>query len=212
MREELTALVARSGDEVARRHAPRLAYYLELLLEANETMNLVSASSADPTNLVERHLLDSLFAVRFLPGLLPGDGPFRLLDVGSGGGFPAIPLLIARGDLAGTLVEATGKKARFLEGVIRALDLTAHVVNARFPSPQMKSAAPFDLLTSRAVADGGALVRSARPFLSPGARALLWTSEPLLPEIRKRSGIQSLQFHRTPGAQVRGVAVLECST
>jgi 16S rRNA (guanine527-N7)-methyltransferase len=187
----------------------RLARYLQLVESANARVNLVSRASAAAEELVERHLLDSLLALPLLP---PPAGRRRLLDIGSGGGFPAIPLLIARPDLDGTLVEATGKKARFLQEVIRELDLTARVLNARFPAPQMTEQTRFDLLTSRAVADAGALVRQAAPFLSARAVAILWTTEPLLDGIRRRTGIQSLRFHRSPGAQLRGLAVLECST
>lgn len=189
---------------------PRFARFLELVLEANAQMNLVSGRSASVDVLVDRHLLDALSALPLLP---PETGrPLRLLDLGSGGGFPAIPLLIARRDLEGTLVESRTKKARFLESATAALHLTARVVNARFPDPSMDTLPPFDVLTTRAVAAAGKLVRQARPRLANGARALLWTSEPLLAEIRKDSGIQSLRFHKTPGSQLRGVASLECST
>jgi 16S rRNA (guanine527-N7)-methyltransferase len=191
-------------------HLHRLVRFLELVLAANDEINLVSRASSAADELVERHLLDALFGLPLLPP--PNGKKIRLLDVGSGGGFPAVPLLVVRPDLEGTLIDATAKKCRFLDAARKELDLTARVLNARFPAPQMETDAPFDLMTSRAVADAGGLVRDARKVLSKGARVLLWTSEPLLPEIRKRSGIQSLRFHRTPETQVRGVAVLECST
>lgn len=186
----------------------RLAAFLGLLLRANGEVNLVSRREAVPETLVERHLADALEA---LP-LLPLSGPGRLLDVGSGGGFPAIPLLLVRPDLEGVLVEATGKKARFLEEAVRSLGLTARVVNARFPDPAlelMKNAAPCDLLTSRAVAGAGEIARKARPALRPGAVALFWTSEPLLPELRRALPGARVGFRRSPGAERRGIAVVE---
>ncbi|MGZ6972191.1 MAG: RsmG family class I SAM-dependent methyltransferase, partial [Thermoanaerobaculia bacterium] len=70
-----------------------LAKFLSLLLEKNEAMNLVSARSAEPSVLVGTHLFDSLLGLALLPRP-QGDRPLRLLDLGSGGGFPAIPLLI----------------------------------------------------------------------------------------------------------------------
>jgi len=186
----------------------RLAAFLELLLRANGEVNLVSRREAVPERLVDRHLADALEAIP----LLPPSGPVRLLDVGSGGGFPAIPLLLVRPDLEGVLVEATGKKARFLEGAVRSLGLTARVVNARFPDPAlelMKNAAPCDLLTSRAVAGAGEIARQARPALRPGAVALFWTSEPLLPELRRALPGARVGFRRSPGAERRGIAVVE---
>jgi 16S rRNA (guanine(527)-N(7))-methyltransferase RsmG len=193
------------------REAPRLALFLRLLSAANERMNLVSAAAARPEELVGRHLLDAL---RGLP-LLPGPGPTgrTLLDIGSGGGFPAVPLLIVRGDLRGTLVESTRKKSRFLSEAVGELSLTAEVANARFPdSFPMTPPARFDLLTSRAVAEAGRLVRAARPLLRPGAKVLLWTTEALYPALVRDSRCGESSFSRSPGAESRGIALLGCFT
>ena len=194
------------------REARRLSRFLTRLRAANERMNLVSAAAALPEELVARHLFDALYALPLLPP--PRSGVLlRLLDIGSGGGLPAIPLLIVRRDLRGTLAEATAKKCRFLADACRELSLTARVVNARFPdSFPMEPPARFDLLTSRAVARAGRLVRAAKPLLAPGARALLWTTERLFAELVRASGVKESSFHRSPGAESRGIALLECST
>lgn len=193
------------------REAPRLARFLVLLSAAGERMNLVSAAAARPEELVGRHLFDALQGLPFLPE--PGRGSLFLLDIGSGGGFPALPLLVVRGDLRGTLVESTRKKSRFLAETLRELSLTAEVANARFPdSFPMRPPARFDLLTSRAVAQAGRLVRAARPLLRPGAGALLWTTEALLPGIVRESGCGRSSFRRTRGAESRGIALLESFT
>lgn len=193
------------------REAPRLARFLELLREAGERMNLMSAAALRAEELVSRHLADALWGLPLLPG--PAPGGFSLLDIGSGGGLPALPLLIVRGDLRGTLVESTGKKCRFLAAALRELSLTAEVVNARFPASfPMKPPARFDLLTSRAVAEAGRLVRAARPLLRPGARALLWTTEALYPELVRASRCCGSSFHRAPDAERRGIALLESFT
>jgi 16S rRNA (guanine527-N7)-methyltransferase len=193
--------------------AERLSAFLELLLGANESVNLVSRKEAVPETLVRRHLLDALEALPLLPA--PTGRPLRLLDVGSGGGFPAIPLLLARRDLEGTLVESIGKKARFLESAIAALGLTARVVNARFPGPAlelMRKDPPCDLLTSRAVAGAGEIVRDARRALAPGALALLWTGEGLLDDVRRALPSARVTFRKSPGADRRGLARVECFT
>ena len=206
------ALLA-SGAEGALPSADGLAAYLALLLRANEEMNLVSRKEAVRETLVSRHLLDALEALPLLPE--PSGQPRRLLDIGSGGGFPAIPLLVSRRDLEGVLVESTGKKARFLEGVVRELGLTARVVNARFPDPAlelMRKTAPCDLLTSRAVAGAGEIARLARPVLARGAVALLWTTEPLLGELRGSLPGARIGFRKSPGADRRGIARVECFT
>jgi 16S rRNA (guanine527-N7)-methyltransferase len=193
------------------REAARLARFLALLLSANERMNLVSAAATQPAELVGRHLFEALRGLPLLPG--PRPGGLSLLDIGSGGGFPAIPLLIVRGDLRGTLVESTRKKGRFLSEALGELSLTAEVANARFPdSFPMKPSARFDLLTSRAVAEAGRLVRAARPLLRSGARALLWTTEALYPGLARGSRCGASTFSRAPDAQSRGIALLECFT
>jgi len=188
-----------------------LARFLSFLLEKNAAMNLVSARSADPGVLVETHVLDALLGLALLPR--PRGRPIRLLDLGSGGGFPAIPLLLVRGDLEGTLVESSGKKAAYLREALSHLALTARVVNARFPDSFPMGGNPlYDVLTTRAVASAGRYVRAARPFLSPGAKALLWTSEPLAAEAVRTSGAAQSFFRRAPGAERRGILSLECFT
>ncbi len=201
--EEERAAVANAAD--------RLAEFLSILLEKNETMNLVSARSADPGVLVETHLFDALLGLALLPR--PHGGVVRLLDLGSGGGFPAIPLLIVRPDLVGTLVESSRKKAAYLDGALDRLALTARSVNARFPdSFPMEEARRFDVLTTRAVGSAGKLVNAARPILAPGARALLWTTRPLSDEAREASRAKKQAFHPAPGADLRGILSLECFT
>jgi 16S rRNA (guanine527-N7)-methyltransferase len=201
-------LPAENGAAVAE-EAPRLARFLEQLLKANERMNLVSAAAAQPEELVRRHLFDALLGLALLPR--PRAGGLRLLDVGSGGGLPAVPLLIVRGDLRATLVESTVKKSRFLEVTVRDLSLTAEVVNTRFPAGFSGRPASYDVLTSRAVASAGRLVRAARPFLTPLGTVLLWTTRDLLDGIRRDSGRQDVTFERMPGAEKRGIAVLRAA-
>jgi 16S rRNA (guanine527-N7)-methyltransferase len=208
---DLVALLPAESAGVVTRETQRLSRFLVLLRAANERMNLVSAAAARPEELVGRHLFDALLGLPLLP--LPRPGALNLLDVGSGGGLPAVPLLIVRGDIRATLVESTAKKSRFLADTCRELSLTAEVVNARFPhSFPMQPRARFDLLTSRAVARAGHLVRTSRPLLAKRARALLWTTEGLYAELVRTSGCAESSFHRTPGAESRGIAVLESFT
>ena len=207
------AALAGAGLPIGVAAAERLAAFLDLLLRRNEAVNLVSRKEATFETLLSRHVLDALEGLPLLPA--PAGRTQRLLDIGSGGGFPAIPLLLARGDLEGVLVDATGKKARFLEEVIGALELTARVVNARFPDPaidRMKSAPPCDLLTSRAVADAGGILRQARPVMRPGAVAFFWTTERLVGELRRDLPGAVVSFSRSAGADRRGIARVECFT
>jgi 16S rRNA (guanine527-N7)-methyltransferase len=214
LEEMVRSLVARvPAEERARVLAAsgRLAAFLAILLEKNTEMNLVSERSAAPGVLAEEHLFDALLGLPLLPR--PGGRAARLVDLGSGGGFPAIPLLVVRSDLEGTLVESSRKKSAYLAEAIERLALTAQVLNARFPgSFPMADTLRYDVLTTRAVGSAGKLVRAARPLLSPGGRALLWTSEPLAAEAKRASRAGRASFHRAPGAERRGILLLECFT
>jgi 16S rRNA (guanine527-N7)-methyltransferase len=193
----VAAVAARFGVPAA---VPRLTRYLELLVEANEVVNLVSRRAS--TEDLIGHVSDSLAAL----GLVPDDRPLRLLDVGSGGGFPAIPILLCRNNLTSVLVEATAKKTAFLKEACSSLGLTAEVANARFPDSFPKRMPPFHLMTSRAVADPLGLASAARPFLAPEGRALLFTTRRVLAESRSRL---RYRFEAIPGTEQRGIAIVE---
>jgi 16S rRNA (guanine527-N7)-methyltransferase len=195
--------------EVAGESRASLESYLAFLIERNARTNLVSARSAEPSAL-GGHLFDALFGLPFLP---PRGKGRRLLDVGSGGGFPALPLLLVREDLAGTLVDSAAKKCAFLAEAAARLALTVEVVNARFPdSFSMTDHGPFDVLTTRAVGSAGNVVRAARRVLAGGARALLWTTAPLADAAVRQSRAKESAFHAVPRSERRGILVLGCFT
>jgi 16S rRNA (guanine527-N7)-methyltransferase len=103
--------------------APQLAAistYVDLLLRWNAKLNLTAVR--EPENIVTRHIGESLFCATHL--LRPDALPSHMIDVGSGAGFPGLPLKIYAAHLRLTLIEAQQKKATFLKEVIRALQLT----------------------------------------------------------------------------------------
>jgi 16S rRNA (guanine527-N7)-methyltransferase len=104
----------------------RFARYLGLLLDASRQFNLTAVT--DPDEAWVRHIADSLTLLPLLASL----GASSVIDVGAGGGLPGIPLAIAMPDVRFTLLEATGKKARFLEETAAALGLAnVAVINDR---------------------------------------------------------------------------------
>ena len=121
MARAVAALPA-AAREAAERELAALEAYVAFLLERNADVNLVSARAADPEALASSHLFDALFGLPFLPP----PGAARLLDLGSGGGFPALPLLLVRRDIEGTLVDSVRKKCAFLADAVKHLALTAH--------------------------------------------------------------------------------------
>jgi 16S rRNA (guanine527-N7)-methyltransferase len=144
--------------------------YLALLLAMNEQMNLTAIVDAEQA--WEKHGLDALSLLPHLDGLRPG---MRLADVGSGGGVPGIILAAARPDLKVTLIEATLKKAAFLEAVVTTLGLAQVTVRAVRVEALHRSevAGTFDVVTARAVAKLSALVPLVAPLVRPGGRLLL---------------------------------------
>lgn len=148
--------------------ADRLAAYLSLVEERNRAVNLVSRSAVE--RLVESQLLPSLAVLR----AVPAGAATRVVDVGSGGGFPAIPLRILRPDVRLDLVEATGKKCDFLREVVVALDLADTVVHwcrVEQPVAELLARGPFDVLTARAVGSPERIREAARCLLTPGGAA-----------------------------------------
>jgi 16S rRNA (guanine527-N7)-methyltransferase len=138
-------------------------YYRELLIW-NEKMNLVSVRT--PEEIVIKHFVDSLTP---MPYIIAPQG--RLLDIGSGGGFPGIPLKIARPALQVSFLEASRKKSSFLRHLIRQLPLSrAVVIHARVESAMTDDAHrhAFHTVISRAAFKMPELFTMARFFLSPG--------------------------------------------
>jgi 16S rRNA (guanine527-N7)-methyltransferase len=138
----------------------QLLAFLDLLLKWNKTYNLTALR--DPDQAISHHLLDSL---AILPHV--GDGP--LLDVGSGGGLPGIPLAIARPDLAVCMVDTVQKKTTFLQQAVIELGLkNVTVHHARVE----EMVGQFAQITSRAFAELSLFVNLTRHLLAPGGRWL----------------------------------------
>jgi 16S rRNA (guanine527-N7)-methyltransferase len=146
--------------EAAQVHA--LMNFVALLREWNQRFNLTSIT--EPMEIVSKHLLDSLAVLPQLRGLC-------IADVGSGAGFPGLPLAVANPDRRFVLIESTAKKARFLRHAIETLDLpNAEVVQGRAES--YKPEALFDSVLSRALGSLAEFVRVAGHLAGQGGRLL----------------------------------------
>lgn len=118
----------------------------------------------DPEQLVQRQIGESLFAARFV------DIPGTLMDFGSGGGFPGIPLQIALPTLRVTLAESQGKKASFLREALRSLGLNAEVWSSRVES--MPADRVFGVVAMRAVDQAAAMLPIAQERVAPEGKLL----------------------------------------
>ena len=168
----------------------RLGDFLARMLAMNELMNLTAIK--DPVEAWEKHILDALTLFPHLAELSAGA---RLVDIGSGGGIPGIPLAIVRPDLQVTLVEATLKKATFLTAVSAALGLTNVSVRAERAEQLGKGdlRGMFDAVTARAVGRLVMLVPLTSPFARPGGLVLLVKGQRAEEEIAEASWVLGRQ-------------------
>ena len=142
----------------------RFDKYAEMLVETNKTMNLTAIT--EPDDIVNKHFADCLSVFNEVSF----DRGAKVIDVGTGAGFPGIVLLIARPDLKMTLMDSTKKRLTFIESVLRELGLEADVVHARAEEAgqSKKFREQFDIVTARAVANMNILSEYCLPLLKVG--------------------------------------------
>ncbi len=144
-------------------------FYQQELLDWNTRFNLTAIT--DPEEVQIKHFLDSLSLLAVYD-----EAQTRLLDIGSGAGFPGVPLKIVRPQWHVTLLEATGKKVTFLHHIIETLHLEGTVAlqgRAEELAHQVAYRAKFDLVTARAVASLSALLEYSAPYCRVGGSIVL---------------------------------------
>ena len=178
-------LLSESAEALPERGAARLAQHAALIRHWGKLRNLVGAG--DMEKLETRHIEDSLSLLAFLqapplPDVPPKNGHrWQLVDVGSGAGFPGLPLAIARPDIHVTLVERSESKGRFLRQAVIELGLS----NATVCIADANTLAPgtFQVATARAVAPPPDVWPLLRRLLCPGGVALLQARRALAPSM-----------------------------
>ena len=153
-----------------------LTAFLEMLTEANAVMNLVGPDSLP--DFWNRHAWDSAQLLALQPQAL------TWADLGAGAGFPGVVLAILlkhRPDAHVWLIDSLGKRCRFLEQVVEALDLAATVVNGRAEEQDVE----VDIVTARAVAPMEKLLAYAQPYFQLGAQGLFLKGEKAEAELKE---------------------------
>lgn len=162
LQTQLAAGVAALGLALPQGAEEKLLAYLALLDKWNRVYNLTAVRETG--RMVSHHLLDSLAAVPFFQAA-------AVLDVGSGGGLPGVPLAIARPEIQVTLIDSIAKKTAFLLQAKAELGLVnLHVVTSRVEDYRPESG--FDIITSRAFSDLKEFVMLTRHLLNPGGQWL----------------------------------------
>lgn len=218
-RMERLAVEARelAGIELTPGQLAAFAAYAALLREWNERFNLTAITDDDGIRV--KHFLDSLTVLKALPA-----GALRVADVGTGAGFPGLPLKIVRPELWLTLIEATGKKVTFLEAVVAALklrDVTVAKARAEEVGQDAAHRERHDWVLARAVAELPVLLEYTLPLARVGGGVVAQKGESAAAEAESAAGaarrlggkLRELRPVRLPGlAEPRFLVVYDKST
>ena len=167
--------------ELSSEQVLKIQQYIRIILAWNEKVNLTAIR--DPLEMLYRHFCESIFAAAAVP---VENG--RLADVGSGGGFPGLPLKIFRPSLQAFLIESNIKKATFLAEVIRELGLTGAQVLVRRYEELGEELAPLDYVCSRALGEFQPFLAWAGSEGVAASEVILWIGARDLEELQKIPG------------------------
>ncbi len=176
--ETIKQSLASFGVTVDSKQVISIQQYMGILLQWNEKLNLTAIR--DPLEILVRHFCESMFGAVAVP-ILGG----RLADIGSGPGFPGIPMKILRPELELFLVESNIKKGTFLAEVVRELGLKNSRVLINRYEELNEELTPLDYVCSRAVGEFAAFLEWAGSERVSAGKAILWVGGRDLEEIRR---------------------------
>lgn len=164
---EITEILSPYGVSADSKLCEQIREYISLLLRWNQKISLTTIK--DPEEILKFHFGESFFAASSVP-IENG----RLADVGSGAGFPGIPLAMISAGLEVMLIESNAKKAAFLSEVTRALRLNRVKVLRSRMEEVSKNLRTFDFVTARALGSHRELLQWASSFLAESGKIVLW--------------------------------------
>lgn len=155
---------AAAGIKLTERQSEQFQTLFEFMVEYNEKVNLTSITEFD--DVMIKHFIDSVLPFSML-GI---SGKESFIDVGTGAGFPALPLLILYPDMKGTLCDSLAKRCTYLELACGKIGVTAEVIHARSEELGRTRRERYDIATARAVAAMPMLCEFCLPFVKIGGR------------------------------------------
>lgn len=164
------------GIELTAEMEEQFLLYYNMLIEWNSFMNLTAITDFD--EVLKKHFTDSVSLIRAIPDL--GEKKYRIIDIGTGAGFPGIPLKIVFPNISVVLLDSLNKRVNFLKEVISKLqltDITAMHGRAEDFAQNKEYRGSFDLCVSRAVANLATLSEYCLPFVKKNGRFISYKSE-----------------------------------
>ena len=164
------------GIELTAEMEEQFLLYYNMLIEWNSFMNLTAITDFD--EVLKKHFTDSVSLIRAIPDL--GEKKYRIIDIGTGAGFPGIPLKIVFPNISVVLLDSLNKRVNFLKEVISKLqltDITAMHGRAEDFAQNKEYRESFDLCVSRAVANLATLSEYCLPFVKKNGRFISYKSE-----------------------------------
>ena len=194
---ELQTAIASFGIEgLTKDQTTQLVRHYTMLCRWNQRLNLTRIT--EPRAAASLHYAESLFGARFIAGA------HTLLDIGSGAGFPAIPLAVARPDVQVTALEANQKKSLFLKEAKDELELAnLKVVNSRLEDFDWDG---YELLTSRALDRAEAILPSVIECLGANQKLMVYCAPDLIAKIEGKVKYK-IDTHPIPNSQSRLIAI-----
>ena len=171
-------LFAKNNIEIGEREVSLFETYYQNLISWNQKFNLTAIT--DKKEVAVKHFLDSVIAQKYFPY------GASVVDVGSGAGFPAIPLKIVRGDLDITMLEALNKRVNFLQDTLAVLDLPGKALHLRAEEAAYGAMREsFDVATARAVTNTKQLAQYLLPLVKVGGSAILYKGADIEAELKE---------------------------
>jgi 16S rRNA (guanine527-N7)-methyltransferase len=203
--QQLVEIMQKEGFSLSQEQADKLRQYTELLLSYNQKFNLTAIT--DETEIIHKHFIDSLSAKEIITD------NHKVIDIGSGAGFPSIPLKIFLPKTEFVLLDSLNKRVGFLNTVIEELRLTKIVaIHGRIEEAARKSnhREKYDFVVARAVAPMNTLVEYALPFLKIGGQLIAYKGDNVQEEIAKAKN--ALSKLRGKVTETREYRLMNCFT
>ena len=176
MKEQIQEKFKKYGFDLSERQVEQFEEYYNFLVSENQKYNLTAIT--EPQDVIIKHFIDSVLPEKFLPKNA------SVVDVGSGAGFPGLPLKILRPDIKLTMIDSLQKRVNFLEELCARLSLTdTRALHCRAEDFAMAHREKFDVALSRAVANVATLAEYLLPLVKVGGIALMYKSARVNEEI-----------------------------